>query len=84
LLEYKSGISLNPKIYYNTVYLSGIGANYSGSAAFYEYGGFGNSFNVDLKNNIFVNTRDESPYCASAIYSYTTGILNSDYNDLYV
>ncbi len=73
----------NPKIYYNTVYLSGNGANHEGSAAFYIYSGFGNSTNVEAKNNIFVNTRDESPYCASSIYNYTTSNLVSDNNDLY-
>jgi hypothetical protein len=73
----------NPKIYYNTVYLSGTGANHLGSAAFYIYGAWGASSGVDLKNNIFVNTRDESPYCASAIYDYTASNLTSDYNDLY-
>ena len=70
----------NPKIYYNSVFLSGIGANHLGSAAFYIYTG---CTNVDAKNNIFVNTRDESPYCASAIYDYTTVNRTSDYNDLF-
>jgi photosystem II stability/assembly factor-like uncharacterized protein len=73
----------SPKIYYNTVYLSGNGANYLGSAAFYIYGGWGNSANIDAKNNILINTRDESPYCASAIYDYSASNLTSDYNDLY-
>jgi hypothetical protein len=75
----------NPKIYYNTVYLSGVGngANPLGSAALYIYGGFSGSPGVDLKNNIFVNTRDESPYCASAVYDYNIYNLTSDYNDLY-
>ncbi len=75
----------NPKIYYNNVYLSGTGngANPAGSAALYIYGGFSGSPGVDLKNNIFVNTRDESPYCASAIYDYNIYNLTSDYNDLY-
>ena len=73
----------SPKIYYNTVYLSGNGANHQGSAAFYIYGGWGNSTNVEIKNNIFVNTRNESPYCASSIYDYTASNLTSDYNDLY-
>ena len=73
----------SPKIYYNTVYLSGNGANHQGSAAFYIYGGWGNSTNVEIENNIFVNTRDESPYCASSIYDYTASNLTSDYNDLY-
>ncbi len=43
----------------------------------------GPSSNVDLKNNIFVNTRDESPYCATAINDYTAANLTSDYNNLY-
>lgn len=73
----------NPKIYYNTVYLSGSGANHAGSAAFYVYGGFSASNGVDLKNNIFVNTRNESPYCASAIYDYNIYNLTSDYNDIF-
>jgi hypothetical protein len=74
---------INPKIYYNSVYLSGTGSNPLGSAAFriFTYGG--NSSNVNLKNNILVNTRDESPYCATAIYDYTAANLSSDYNDLY-
>ena len=38
---------------------------------------------VDVKNNILVNTRDEGPYCASAIYDYGSTNLTSDYNDLY-
>jgi hypothetical protein len=76
-------LQTNPKIYYNTVHLSGNGANHQGSAAFYIYGGWGNSTNVEEKNNIFVNTRDESPYCASAIYDYSASNLISDYNDLY-
>ena len=70
----------NPKIYYNSVYLSGSGANQLGSAALYIYS---NVTNADIKNNIFFNTRDESPYCASAIYDYSTSNLTSDYNDLY-
>ena len=75
----------NPKIYYNSVYLSGTGngANPSGSAAFYIYGGFGACTGVDVKDNIFVNTRDESPYWASSIYDHTASNLTSDYNDLY-
>jgi len=72
----------NPKIFYNSVYLSGTGngANPSGSAAFYISSG---CTNVNAKNNIFVNTRDESPYWASSIYDYTASNLTSDYNDLY-
>jgi len=70
----------NPKIYYNSVYLSGTGANQLGSAALYIYS---NVTNADIKNNIFVNTRDEGQYCASAIYDYSDANLTSDYNDLY-
>ncbi|MBK9097729.1 MAG: T9SS type A sorting domain-containing protein [bacterium] len=70
----------NPKIYYNSVYLSGTGEIQLGSAALYI---FSNVTNADVKNNIFVNTRDESPYCGSAIYDYGSANLTSDYNDLY-
>lgn len=70
----------NPKIYYNTVYLSGTGSSPRGSAALYISS---NCTNVEAKNNIFVNTRNESPYVASAIYDYGSGSLTSDYNDLY-
>jgi hypothetical protein len=71
----------NPKVYYNSVYLSGTGANHWGSGALYIWG---DCANVEAKNNILVNTRDESPYCASAIYviDYSTTSLTSDYNDL--
>jgi predicted GH43/DUF377 family glycosyl hydrolase len=79
-----SGIQIfnhsNPKVYYNTVYLSGTGTNRLGSAALYIYN---NATNADIRNNIFVNTRDEGQYCASAIYDYTSGNLVSDYNDFY-
>jgi predicted GH43/DUF377 family glycosyl hydrolase len=70
----------NPKIYYNSVYLAGTGSNHSGSAAFYIHH---NCTNVEAKNNILINTRDESPYYASAIYDYSASNLTSDYNDLY-
>jgi len=70
----------NSKIYYNSIYLSGNGSNYRGSAALYIYN---ECTSVIAKNNILVNTRDESPYCASAIYDYTTTNLTSDNNDLY-
>ena len=72
----------NPKIYYNSIYLTGNGngGNPLGSAALYISS---NVTNADIKNNIFVNTRDESPYCASAIYDYSASNLTSDYNDLY-
>jgi hypothetical protein len=68
------------KVYFNSVYLSGTGSNPQGSAALY----IGNNCShVYVNNNILVNTRDESPYCASAIYDYSASIYTSDYNDLY-
>jgi hypothetical protein len=70
----------NPKIYYNSVYLEGAGANKLGSAGLYLSS---HVTNADIKNNIFINTRDESPYCASAIYDYGSANLTSDYNDLF-
>jgi hypothetical protein len=75
-LEYQN----NPRVYYNSVYLSGNGASYQGSAALYIFTG---CTYVEAKNNIFINTRDEGPHCASAIYDQSLGNLTSDYNDLY-
>ncbi|MDH3268366.1 MAG: right-handed parallel beta-helix repeat-containing protein, partial [Ignavibacteria bacterium] len=72
-----------PRVYYNSVYLDGFGngANPDGSGALYIYG---DCSNVVVKNNILVNTRDESPYCASSIYFYgNSSMITSDYNDLY-
>ncbi|MBT8380457.1 MAG: T9SS type A sorting domain-containing protein [Ignavibacteria bacterium] len=72
-----------PKIYFNSVYLNGIGngANPEGSGALYV---FENCEIVDVKNNILVNTRDESPYCASSIYFYGNyNMIHSNNNDLY-
>ncbi len=80
-----SGIQMwyqdNPKVYFNTVSLTGKGngANLLGSAALYVRS---SCTGVDAKNNILVNTRDESPYCASAIYDYSLSNLTADYNDL--
>ncbi len=70
----------NPNIFYNSVFLSGTGANHQGSAAFYIHH---SCSSVILKNNILVNTRVDSPYCASAIYDYTVSNLTSDNNVLY-
>ena len=81
-----SGIQMwcqySPKIYYNSVYLSGNGngANPEGSSAIYVWG---YCENVTMKNNIFVNKRDDSPYCASSVCFYTPTTLISDYNDLF-
>lgn len=56
----------NPMIFYNTVYLTGEGPNPYGSTCLQLSGN--TNTNVDVKNNIFVNMRDEFPYCASSIY----------------
>ncbi len=71
----------NPKIYYNSIYLSGMGTNKYGSAALYIAS---QCTNVEAKNNIFVNTRDESPYWAASIYNYSGSNFTSDYNDLFI
>ena len=73
-----------PIIFYNTVYLSGNGngANPAGSAAIFiaQY----DNLNVDIRNNILVNTRDESPYCASVIRIFSgSPLASSNFNDLY-
>ena len=73
----------NPKIYYNTVYLYGSGSNNLGSAALYTHE-WGNCFNIDVRNNILINTRNESSHCASSIwFNNGTSIAASNYNDLY-
>jgi len=71
-----------PKIYYNSVYLygNGNGANPEGSAALLAWGGCSN---INLKNNIFVNLRDDSPYCSSSACFYTPTTITSDHNDLF-
>ncbi|MBE0570791.1 MAG: T9SS type A sorting domain-containing protein [Ignavibacteriaceae bacterium] len=71
----------NTKIYYNSVYLSGTGANQQGSGALYIWTP---GFNTEVKNNIFVNTRDEGQFCASAIHLKTlnTILSSSDFNVL--
>ncbi|MBE0571885.1 MAG: T9SS type A sorting domain-containing protein [Ignavibacteriaceae bacterium] len=76
-LEYQN----NTKIYYNSVYLSGTGANHQGSGALYIWNP---GMNTEVKNNIFINTRDEGQYCASAIYLRTqnTVLSSSDFNVL--
>ena len=73
----------NTKIYYNSVYLFGTGneANPAGSAALYI-----NMLcsDVEAKNNILINTRDESPNCASSIKGNSgSSTFISNYNDLY-
>ena len=81
-----SGITVseqeNPQIYYNSVYLSGTGSNsIASSSSALELDA--KSTNVLVKNNIFVNTRDESPGLASSIKGYKESNLSSDNNDLY-
>ena len=77
-LEYQN----NTKSYYNSVYLSGTGANQQGSGALYIWTP-GN--NTEVKNNIFINTRVEGQFCASAIHLKTlnTVLSTSDFNVLY-
>ncbi len=79
-----SGIQMyyqnNPQIYYNTIYLSDSESSPSNSSALnitYQCSG------AEAVNNIFVNTRAESTYVASAIYDYSDLNLSSDCNDLY-
>jgi photosystem II stability/assembly factor-like uncharacterized protein len=73
--------------YHNSVNLSGTGTGLRRSAALgLEY--FGGTPSVVLRNNIFVNTRQEGLGVASfatTIYrSISLAGINSDYNDLYV
>lgn len=79
-----SGIELRnqsyAKVYFNSVYLSGSGSNQQGSAALFIKS---DCSNLTVNNNILVNARDESPYCASSIVDYSTANFSSDYNDLY-
>jgi len=79
-----SGIELRnqsyAKVYFNSVYLSGTGSNQQGSAALFINN---NCSNVTVNNNILINTRDESPYCAASIVDYSISNFSSDYNDLY-
>jgi len=79
-----SGIELRKqnyaKVYFNSVYLSGTGANQKGSAALFIKN---DCSNVTVNNNILVNTRDESPSCAASVVDYSTSNFVSDYNDLY-
>jgi hypothetical protein len=71
----------NPKIYYNTIYLSGSGSqiDHDGSADLWIQA---NCKNVEVKNNIFVNTKDESSSTASCIYYLSSDIVSNN-NDLF-
>ena len=73
---------LNPMIYYNSVYLSGSGANPFGSGALYIWD---TSENPLIKNNVLINMRDESIHCAAAIMVRGSYLIidSSDYNDLF-
>ena len=73
----------NPKIYYNSVNLSGTGGTNPGGSGALFITSSGTVTNLDLRNNIFVNTRDESSYCASAICDYSSATFTSDNNDLF-
>jgi hypothetical protein len=80
-----SGIELRnqsySKVYFNSVYLSGTGSNQKGSASLNV--GI-NCSNIQVKNNLLVNVRNEAPYCASAINCNSSSCFISNYNDLYV
>ncbi len=69
------------KIYHNSIYLTETGSNKSGSASLYITNSCSNTI---LKNNILINTRDESPYNAFALNDCSSANLSSDYNNLYV
>ncbi|HSW53578.1 MAG TPA: T9SS type A sorting domain-containing protein [Ignavibacteriaceae bacterium] len=79
-----SGIELRnqnyAKVYFNSVYLSGTGSNQKGSASLNV--GI-NCSNIQVKNNLFINMRNESPYCAAAINCNSSSCFISNYNDLY-
>ena len=82
--QYLTGILLhqeiNPKIYYNSIFLSGNGAEPNGSSVLLIQSG---CLNVQLMNNILVNTRDEGSGFSIGINDYTTSNLISDHNDIY-
>jgi len=71
----------NPKVDYNTVWLSEGNdvAPTSGSSAIYIYPG---TTTPTVRNNIFINTRNDEPYTAVAARYAVADV--SDYNDLYV
>jgi len=85
-VEWLAGIFVgdhnNPKIEFNSVNLTEGNDNSptSGSAAVWIHP---TVTSPTIRNNILVNTRDESPYCASTIYAATSTNLTSDYNDLF-
>ena len=80
--NYLAGILLfqetNPKIYYNSIYLTGSAG--PGSTDMFVQSG---TSNIDLKDNIFVNTRIDSPQVACLIKDYADTNLTSNYNDIY-
>jgi hypothetical protein len=82
--DYQAGILLfqevNPKIYYNSIYLSGSSSSLSGSTDIYVQSG---TSNIDLKDNIFVNTGIDSSQVACLIKDYADTNLTSNYNDFY-
>lgn len=73
--------------YHNSVYLTGTGTGSRISAAL-GLGYFGGTPSVFLRNNAFINTRQEGTGVtsfATAIYkALVNASINSDYNDLYV
>jgi hypothetical protein len=78
-----SGIQIkyqtNPKIYNNSVYLSGTCSNTSKSAALWiDY----ICNNTDIRNNILVNMREEIYGAAQSLFVQSGSSFNSDNNDL--
>ena len=74
---------INPKIYYNSVSLSGTGGTCPGGSSAFFMTTAGSVTNLEMINNIFVNTRNDSPNCASAICDFSSATFTSNYNDLY-
>jgi hypothetical protein len=68
-----------PKVFFNSVYLNGTGSNKFGSAALWIDLA---CTNLDLRNNVLVNRRNDSPYCASAVFAFSNP-NTTDYNNLY-
>ncbi len=81
------GASGGFKIYYNTVNMNGVMANSSGSTSAAFLVNSSSNSNIDLRNNVFVNTMTNSAsstykqyaiYCGAANTAFTT-INNNDY-----
>jgi enterochelin esterase family protein len=71
---------INPKIYFNTIYLTGQGSTTLSSTALHIAS---ECTNVFSKNNILINLRKELYLPASSIDITNLPMLYSDYNNLY-